>query len=304
MILDTEFLVARNPDTESTLPYLLFIPIEGGTWLKAKETWPRAARVYCHPCEAPDIASLEILERVRVIACERRGPAIDLVLARGTNKRSQFVFTHFKGRAMIFWQTPKSAAASRPGLRVPVARTPQDTTFVVDTRERYGYSFRAHHADVVRRALRVGDYAIERDGRIIAIVERKTIDDAAGSLVDGTLNFVMAELSTMAHAAVVIEGRYAALFRHEYSRPGFLVDVLARLQVRYPSVPLVFTETRKLGEEWTFRFFREAAAAQAAVALSALPQPPGGEPSAGASRRKRGRRTGAATREPEPGTVQ
>lgn len=35
---------------------------------------------------------------------------------------------------------------------------------------------------------------------------------------------------------------------------GTLADLLARVQVSYPSVPIVFCETRPLAEEWTFRF--------------------------------------------------
>jgi len=41
------FKVARNPDPESRLPYLVRLPIEGGIVLKAREPWPRASRVYC-----------------------------------------------------------------------------------------------------------------------------------------------------------------------------------------------------------------------------------------------------------------
>src|SRR2546425_4411361 len=41
------FRVARNPDAESRLPYLIWLPIEGGLVLKARETWPRASRVFC-----------------------------------------------------------------------------------------------------------------------------------------------------------------------------------------------------------------------------------------------------------------
>src|SRR5881628_3713513 len=41
------FRVARNPEAESRLPYLIWLPIEGGLVLKARETWPRASRVFC-----------------------------------------------------------------------------------------------------------------------------------------------------------------------------------------------------------------------------------------------------------------
>ncbi len=47
------FRVARNPDAESRLPYLVWLPIEGGLVLKAREVWPRArASLLCpgrHP---------------------------------------------------------------------------------------------------------------------------------------------------------------------------------------------------------------------------------------------------------------
>lgn len=266
-----EFLVLRNADGESSLPFLLYLPIDGGIWLKAKESWPRSSRVYCHPCAVPSFSEGDVLERVPVLVCERRGPAIDLVLMRGVNKRSQFVSTTFRGRAMTFWQTPRSAAASRPGLRVPVVRARTDQTILVDSRERYGYTFRTSGVAIARRALPCGDYAIERDGGIAAAVERKASDDFVKCLVDGSLNFAMAELAALPAAAVVAETLYSKLLRHEYTRPGFIPELIARVQVRYPNVPIVFAESRKLGEEWTLRFLLAAHANAGALALSALP---------------------------------
>ncbi len=83
------FLVGRNPDRESTLPYLLRLPIDGGLLLKARDRWPTTARVYCHPLEEWP-ADAEIVEQVAVRHCQRRGAAIDLVLDRGrtTARRS------------------------------------------------------------------------------------------------------------------------------------------------------------------------------------------------------------------------
>ena len=46
--------------------------------------------------------------------------------------------------------------------------------------------------------------------------------------------------------------------------PGYAADLLARMQVRWPTVPIVFCETRPLAEEWTFRFLG-AVLAEAAV---------------------------------------
>ena len=48
-----DFLVARNPDGDSKLPYLLRIPLgEQGVILKARDSWPRTAKVYCHRVDA------------------------------------------------------------------------------------------------------------------------------------------------------------------------------------------------------------------------------------------------------------
>ncbi|WP_276319851.1 hypothetical protein [Egibacter rhizosphaerae] len=37
-----------------------------------------------------------------------------------------------------------------------------------------------------------------------------------------------------------------------------MLDLLARLQVRYPTVPIVFADSRKMAEEWTYRFLAAA----------------------------------------------
>ena len=86
MVVD-DLLVARNPDPESSLPYLVRIPLGAdGIVLKARETWPTASKVYCHRAEGwPEDA--EIIERVPTRSCVRRGAAIDLVLDRGRENR-------------------------------------------------------------------------------------------------------------------------------------------------------------------------------------------------------------------------
>jgi hypothetical protein len=244
----------------SSLPFVLCLPLdEGDLWLKAKESWPRASRVFCYPLERPPTRFLPT-ERVDILECRRRGNAIDLVLARAQKRRSQFAFVQYRGRSLIFWQTPKAMAAARPGLRVPGGGARSDQVYLVDTRERYGFTFAAHSAATERRRLAVGDYAVMRDGDIVAAVERKAFDDFVTSLVDGSLGFAMAELATLPAAAVAVEGTYAMVLRHDYIRAGFLPELIARLQVRYPEVPINFLESRKLAEEWTYRFLSAACA--------------------------------------------
>ena len=67
------FLVARNPDADSKLPYLLRLPLEDGIVLKARESWPATARVYCHRFEGPWPEQVEIVEQTPVTLCRRRG---------------------------------------------------------------------------------------------------------------------------------------------------------------------------------------------------------------------------------------
>ncbi len=80
------------------------------------------------------------------------------------------------------------------------------------------------------------------------------------ALSDGTLAFQMQRLSELPVAAVVVEGRYSALFKLEHVSGAWLADVLARLQVRYPEVQVVFADSRKFAEEWTYRFLATALA--------------------------------------------
>ena len=60
-----DFVIARNTEPGTTLPFLLRIPLGDGILLKAKDTWPRTSKVYCHRVdEWPDDA--EIVDRVPV----------------------------------------------------------------------------------------------------------------------------------------------------------------------------------------------------------------------------------------------
>ncbi len=100
---------------------------------------------------------------------------------------------------------------------------------MVDTREQYGYRF-AQQAQVERAALLAGDYAVRAaDGSVVASVERKSMNDLAGSLSNGSLVFELAKLTALFRAAVVVEEGYARLLRHAHVPEGFLPDLLARV---------------------------------------------------------------------------
>lgn len=108
------------------------------------------------------------------------------------------------------------------------------------------------------RALPCGDYGLVIEGRLIAAVERKSLEDLLSSLTDGRLRFALGDLASLPRAAVVVEERYSQVFKQDRVRPASVADGLAELQVRWPSVPIVFTETRQLAQEWTYRYLAAA----------------------------------------------
>jgi ERCC4 domain len=243
--------------------------------LKAREAWPRAARVFC----ARDATAWDerggLIDEAAVLACKRRGAAIDLILDRPKLARSQFVFTNARGRPAIWWQTQTTVQSANPGARVPRGRASGPLAVAVDTREKYGWRFAGRPVAIERRALAAGDYGAIVDGTVVAVVERKTLANLATSLSDGTLAFQMQRLAEVGRSAIVVEGDYPDLFRTQPGRGSWLADMLGRLAVRYLEVPIIFAGSRKFAEEWAYRFFGAAVGDSGAMARAADQEQPG-----------------------------
>ncbi len=257
-----DFVVAHNPDDESSLPFLIRLPLPSGpVVLKVRDTWPRTSKVYCHPSDDWP-ADPSIVERVPVRSCVRRGAAIDLVLDRGRENRSQFVFTRARGRQMVFWQSARTRKQARPNVSLPTARASgvEELAIIVDSHERYAWKFSRQQATTTRRALTAGDYAVEHDGRILAAVERKSLADLVSTITGGKLWYLLADLASVGRSAVVVEDRYSQVFKLDRVRPAVIADAVAEAAIRYPSVPIMFCETRALAQEWTYRFLGAALA--------------------------------------------
>ena len=253
-------LIARNPDPASSLPYLVRMPLGDGIVLRAKDTWPRTSKVYCYRHDQPWDDDAEVIEEVPLRSVTRRGAAIDVVADRTREARSQFVLTRARGREMIFWQSPRVAKAARPNVDLPTARAAglADLEIVVDTRERYAWRFTHQQATTRKAALPIGDYGAFLDNGLVAVVERKSLADLAGSLTSGRLAYRLAALSETPRAAIVVEDRYSAVFKLEHVRPALVADQLGECQVRWPNVPVIFAETRPLAQEWTYPFLAAA----------------------------------------------
>jgi hypothetical protein len=271
-----ELLIALNPDPDSSLKYLMRLPLAGGMVFRTSGTWPRTTALYCHPVAAQEWpAEPDIVERVGLRSCARRGAAIDLVLDRARENRSQLVFTKARGRDVVFWQSPRTRKQARPNVRTPTARAAgiDDLEIVADSHERYPYRFAGQQVTVVRQTLPCGDYGLAYEGQLVASVERKSLADLTTSLTSGRLRYALAELAALPRAAVVVEDRYSAIFKQDRVRPAMVADNLAELQIRWPNVPIVFCETRQLAEEWTYRFLAAARAwAETEAAVAERPE--------------------------------
>jgi hypothetical protein len=60
----------------------------------------------------------------------------------------------------------------------------------------------------------------------------------------------MQRLAEVARAAIVVERDHPDLFRTQPGRGSWLADMLGRLAVRHPEVPVVFAGSRRFAEEW------------------------------------------------------
>jgi len=126
---------------------------------------------------------------------------------------------------MIFRQSPQARARypERPVVPASTAAGLSGLEIIADTGEKDGYDFAYQPVRLVRHRLTCGDYGVVHDGQLVAAVER-----------------------------------YGQLFGREHLREARIADRLARLQVRYQSVPTIFLGTRGLAQEWTYRFLGAA----------------------------------------------
>jgi hypothetical protein len=266
-----DLLIAHNPEEYSKLPYLVRIPIGDGLIIKTRETWPRTNKVYCHrAAEWP--TDVDIVQRLPVQSISKRGAAIDLVLQRSRESRSQFVITQARGREMIFWQSARTAKQARPNVSLPTARAHgQSLLITVDSGEKYPYKFAHQQAETCRKRLPVGDYAVYADDRPVAVVERKSVADLTGTLLGGRMSYLLSDLASLPRAAVVVEESYGKVFDQPQGRGSTAAEALAEAQARFPAVPIVFFQTRGLAQEWIYRWFgaclTEWHSAQATVEL-------------------------------------
>lgn len=234
--------------------------------LQTQDRWPGPkGNVFClrGADENLEKAPAEELERVPVVSLNRYGKRLAVVLDRSRNKRCDFLFLkkRYKNREgeyeQIFWRTQKALTDRRPGVKL-TARGDLWLEVAIDQNERYPWNLAG--CTVRRENLPVGDYALtDREG-ILAVVERKTLDNLLHDIGNmASLHQSLGELEAFENSAVVIEAQYADFLKRERVAPytpSFASKAIAELFAFHSRLPIVFAGNRKMAIEWTLRYFR------------------------------------------------
>jgi len=253
---------------DERFPYRLQITWGRNTLvLRAQDRWPTTGRhIFCLREKEPPLLQevVEEVERIAIVTLQQRGPRLSVVLERGRYKRCDFLFLskEYKGRPgesyeQVFWQTQKSLQQRRPAFKLSLRHGQPGLKVLIDSNERYPWRFPG--ASTERGSLPTGDYALVDEGHILAVVERKTLDNLLGDF--GTMPVLhqqLAELSSYEHHALVVEAPYEDFLNpgkvHHYTA-SFCARAIAELYVLHPRLRPVFCANRKAANEWTRHFF-------------------------------------------------
>lgn len=250
-------------------PYRLQILRGEELWLtlRVQDRWPAANRnIFClrekEPPEPGEV--LEEVERLPVVALQRRGRRLSVVLDRKRYKRCDFLFLSktYKGRPseqyeQIFWVTQQSMRQRRPRARLVSTGTGPGFAVRIASDEKYPWRFPG--SLTTRGRLPIGDYALMDGDRVVALAERKTFENLLADFgVMPALHQRLLELATYEHHALVIEAPYEDFLTdkklHHY-RPAFCARAIAELYALHPRLRVVFCANRKTANEWTRNYF-------------------------------------------------
>ena len=251
---------------ETKFPYLATITRDDKILLRLRvqDRWPgQKGHVFC--VRVPDEVDwpvLEEIERVPVTSLRRYGKRLAVVLDRPKNKRCDFLFLtkEYKTKAgqyeQIFWRTERGLKERKPRVKLSTY-TNRELTIAIDSGERYAWHFPGH--TTTREQLPMGDYALKDGNRLLAVVERKTMDNILHEF--GRMPIFhqqLAELEAYHHAALVIEANYSDFLNPRkmmYYPPAFAAKAIAELHAYHPQLSIVFAGSRKLACEWAHQFF-------------------------------------------------
>lgn len=157
----------------------------------------------------------------------------------------------------IFWLTQRSIEQHRPAYKLVSCSSNTEVAIRIDSNERYPWCFSGARTE--RDSLPIGDYALMDRDNMLAIVERKTLDNLLADFgMMPVLHQRLAELATHDNHAMVIESPYADFLNprkvHHYT-PSFCAKVISELYALHPNLRIVFCANRKVANEWTRQYF-------------------------------------------------
>ncbi len=257
----------------SRFPFRISLEQNGRLLLavRAQARWPGPGQqIFCVREQELDPAEpLEPLERVPAAHLTRLGRKLTVVLDRPNRKRCEFLVVEKPRRngtgtyEQVFFRTESGIRAHRSRTRLELAPAASPLRILVDSAERYPWRF--PRADVERRKLAAGDYALLDGERIVAVVERKSFDNMVAELgAIQALHQELADLASHRAAALVIEADYRDFLDPDRLAgrwpASHLARALAELAALHPELPVIYAGNRKLANLWTYRFFAAVAA--------------------------------------------
>jgi len=265
---ELHWLLFKQDDEK--FPYRLYLEENPDDYLilSVQERWPGPnKKIYClvqGKCHQVDLPDDKPVEDCAIIKTHRYGRRLNIILDRKIKKRCWFIFLkkEYKTRPgefyeQTFWITQSSARVKRPGAYIPKIRDVSWCEIVIDKRERYPYKF--GYAQIKKQNLPVGDYALIKQGKIVAIAERKTLDNLLHEIsAYDIIKSKLYELATYQYKAVVFESPYSNFLNPKKIKPysaSFIADILADIIVGFSEIQFIFCENRKFAQEWLYRWF-------------------------------------------------
>jgi hypothetical protein len=256
---------------EEKFPYKIYLEEKPNEFLilKVQARWPGPGKkIFCISegyLHQEKIEDTEPVEECNIILFKRFGKKLNLILDRKTKRRCWFIFLkkEYKTRPgdyyeQIFWITQSAMKMRGAGAYIPQGGKKEQMEIIIDQRERYPYKFA--NALTKRENLPVGDYALIKDKKIIAVAEKKTMDNFLHEIRGYDIfKSSLEELKQYKYKAVIFDSPYSDFInpkKNLFYRPSYIADILADLSINFPDLQFTFFENRKLANEWLYRWFK------------------------------------------------
>lgn len=256
---------------EEKFPYKIYLEEKPNEFLilKVQARWPGPGKkIFCISegyIHQEEIADTEPVEECNIILLKRFGRKLNLILDRKTKRRCWFIFLkkEYKTRPgnyyeQIFWITQSAMKMRGAGAYIPQGGEKEQIEIIIDKRERYPYKFA--NALTKRENLPVGDYALIQDEKIIAVAEKKTMDNFLHEIrTYDILKSSLEELKQYQYKTVIFDSPYSDFInpkKNPFYTPSYTADILADLSINFPDIQFMFFKNRKLANERLFRWFK------------------------------------------------